>query len=529
MTRGVCAAGDPTTADVGARILRAGGNAVDAAVAATFASFVAEPGRVHLGGSGMGHVFDAATGRATAFDFFSATPGLGATRPERLDFRAIEIDFGDAQQWFHVGRASVAVPGNVFGLAAMADVHGRLPWAELLAPAIDLAATGIVLNEAQADTVRLLEEIYTLEPGIASVFAPDGRLIGVGDRYFVPGLSDLLRTIATDGVTAIRTGAIAREIVADQRTNGGLLTARDLADYEAVPTTPVAVRYRGRDVLVPPPPSTGGLLIAVGLRVMQAFDVAALGRGSAEHYALLAETMAAMDRARGEWAVARAAAPDARAAVDRLFADDACAARVDAVRAGTLRARRDDPASPRGPGETTHVSTLDADGNAASITNSSGIASGFLLPGGLILNSILGEADLHPQGFHVDPPGARIETMMAPTVVCNDGALELALGSGGSSRIRTAMLQVISNVLDFGLDVDAAVAAPRLHLEGTRVEIEAGFDPGAVDAFAAAGYAANRWTIRSAYFGGAHVVGRDAEGRLHGAGDDRRGGAVAHA
>lgn len=529
MSAGVCAAGDPATAEVGARLLRAGGNAVDAAVGATFATFVTEPGRVHLGGSGVGHVFDAATASATAYDFFSATPGLGGTRPERLDFRAVEIDFGDAQQWFHVGRASVAVPGNVFGLAAMAEAHGRLPWGELLAPAIELASRGVELNEAQADTVAILEEIYTLEPRIAAVFAPGGRRIGAGDRYFVPGLAELLRAIATDGAAALRGGVIADEILDDQRAHGGLLTARDLADYRAVAMTPVCVRYRGCDVLVPPPPSTGGLLIAVGLSVLRAFDVAALGAGTAEHYALLAETMAAMDRARGEWAAARRAAPDVATAVERLLAGDACAARVDAVRAGALRARGDGPRPVRGPGETTHVSALDGDGTAASITNSSGIASGFLLPCGLILNSILGEADLHPQGFHVDPPGERIETMMAPTVVRRDGAVELALGSGGSSRIRTAMLQVISNVLDFGLDPDAAVAAARVHLEGTRVEVEAGFDAAAVDAFAAQGYSVNRWTRRSAYFGGAHAVGRDADGRLRGAGDDRRGGAVAFA
>jgi gamma-glutamyltranspeptidase/glutathione hydrolase len=163
-----------------------------------------------------------------------------------------------------------------------------------------------------------------------------------------------------------------------------------------------------------------------------------------------------------------------------------------------------------------------------SLTTTAGESAGYVVPGtGLILNNMLGEEDLHPQGFHTRPPGQRIPTMMTPVIVLKQGQTHLVLGSGGSVRIRSAILQTLNNLLDYGLTLDDAVNAARVHIENNVLQCEAGYNPAAVDGLAALGYQVNRWHRRSIYFGGAHSVARTEDGRLIAAGDDRRGGATA--
>ena len=175
---GVIAAGDQGTAEAGAEILKRGGNAVDAAVGAAFASFIAEVGVVHLGGSGIAQIFDPTNGGAVCYDFFSSMPGLGSIRPvSELDFEKVTINFGPTTQDFYLGRGSVAVPGNVFGLCRMATEHGRLPLAETLKPAIRMAREGVTLAPFQAETCELLRPLYTHTPGMRSVFSKNGRLL----------------------------------------------------------------------------------------------------------------------------------------------------------------------------------------------------------------------------------------------------------------------------------------------------------------------------------------------------------------
>jgi gamma-glutamyltranspeptidase/glutathione hydrolase len=172
---------------------------------------------------------------------------------------------------------------------------------------------------------------------------------------------------------------------------------------------------------------------------------------------------------------------------------------------------------------TTHVSVSDGEGNVASMTTSNGESSGYFVPGtGVMLNNMLGEDDLHPEGFHAAPPGERVSSMMCPSLLMRDGEVVLALGSGGSKRIRTALAQVISNVVDFGLDPQEAVEAPRVHWDGDQVQAEPGYSEVALEALAGR-WSTNRWDDRNLYFGGVHAV---APGR-EGAGDPRRGGSVA--
>lgn len=528
MTRGVIAAGDRETAAAGAEMLRRGGNAADAAVAAAFASFIAEAGVVHLGGSGIAQLYDARAGVSRVYDFFSVVPGLDGSPPAALNFEEVTIDFGSATQRFYLGRGSVAVPGNIAGLCRLAADYGRLPLEVLLEPALRLARDGVALVAFQADTCRLLAPLYTHTEDIRRVFAPSGRIIQADERLYIPDLAGTLAALAREGDAYARSGALARALLDDQSANGGLLTATDLERYEVLLSVPIALRYRGHDVLLPGMCSVGGVLTAFTLKLLAAFDVAELPHGSAAHLRLLAEAMAATSRARLEWDDLLEALPENEATL--RFLGDATIDRYREDLRDTLAGRHPSAivAERPGPSNTSHLSVMDADGLAVSLTTTAGESAGYIVPGaGYIPNNMLGEEDLHPKGFHSRPAGQRIPTMMTPVVVLAGGQPRLVVGSGGSIRIRSAILQTLSNLLDYGLPLEAAVNLPRVHLDGDLLHLEAGYDPRAADELEERGYRVNRWSARSIYFGGAHSVAREADGRLYAAGDDRRGGATA--
>ncbi len=519
---GVIAAGDSQTAAAGATILAQGGNAVDGVVAAAFASFVAESVLVNIGGGGVGLVHDPLAG-ATAYDFFSAMPS--GTLAPNADFREIILDFGPTTQSFHIGRASVAVPGVVAGLCRMAQDRGRLPLAQLLHPAIDLARNGATLSPGLDFVAGLLANIFTDTPGLAKLYAPHGPMIRAGDAILLPELADTLERLGKEGPDLFATGAVAQAILADQAAHGGLITRADLADYTVHTLPPIAVDYRSHTVLLPPPSSGGGALIAFALGLLDGLDLAPLGHNSPAHLRILTETMRQANLARQTWA--RTPGPDI--ARIRAFLDPAHVAEyASALRAALAGAPMPpDPAHPNGHQETTHISVVDNDGLIAAVTTSAGENAGFVVgETGVCLNNMLGEIDLHPDGFHRLAPGARLTTMMSPAIVLREGAPILAVGSGGSSRIRSAILQVISNVLDFGLPLTAAVNAPRIHFEQNTLQIEGGIPQSTVDAMRARGYNVVQWPDRNMYFGGAHAVAL-AGGTPMAAGDPRRGGAVA--
>jgi len=525
---GVIAAGGPETAAAGAAMLKQGGNAVDAAVAAAFASFIAEIGVVHLGGSGIAHIFDPRDGRSLVYDFFSNTPGLGREGPVEMDFEQVTIDFGATTQDFHLGRASVAVPGNIAGLCTLAANHGRLPLPTLLEPAIELAEKGLPIAQFQAETCELLTPLYTHTESMRIIFAPNGRMIRPGEHLFVPHLAQTLMDLANEGEALARRGRLAQAILADQAANGGLLTAADLEQYQVYAVDSIRLPYRAYEILLPPPSSTGGVLTAFTLKLLSHFEVGQLAHGSATHLRLLYEIMAATSRARARWEQLVEMMP-ADAAVSQFLSDAFVCRYVEEVKR-TLRSGRASPVAPepRSSQDTSQISVIDGDGLSISLTNTAGESAGYVVPGtGYIPNNILGEADLHPNGFHSRQPGQRIYTMMTPTIVLLNGHTRLVVGSGGSIRIRSAILQVLSNLLDFGMALQEAVNTARVHVEHGVLQCEAGFDPAAVDELEASGYPVNRWDRRSIYFGGAHSVSRTESGRLVAAGDDRRGGATA--
>ncbi len=525
---GVIAAGGLETAQAGATILKQGGNAVDAAVAATFVSFVAEVGVVHLGGSGLAHIFDPQKGASYVVDFFSNVPGLAGTPPPQMDFAQVMIDFGATTQSFHLGRASVAVPGNIIGLCQMAAAYGRLPLTQLLQPAISLAQSGIHIAPFQAETCQLLWTIFTHTPTMRAVFASNGHIIQPHEHLHIPYLAQTLQTLAQEGESFARNGRLAQAILHDQQEKGGLLTPTDLETYQVYTVDSIRLPYRQFEVLLPPPSSTGGVLTAFTLKLLAMFDVAALGHNSSAHLQLLYEIMVATNRARPFWeeAIEKEAAT---IAIQKFLADGFIHPYFLEIQAAIAQ-QRPSPfvPEPLAPNNTSHLSVIDEDGLAVSLTTTAGESAGYIVPGtGYTPNNMMGEADLHPNGFHTRPAGQRIPTMMTPTIVLLDGKTRLVLGSGGSIRIRSAILQLLSNLLDFKMSLQEAVNHARVHVESGALQCEWGFDETAVSKLEQMGYNVNRWTKRSIYFGGAHAVSRTIDGRLIAAGDNRRGGATA--
>jgi gamma-glutamyltranspeptidase/glutathione hydrolase len=499
-------------------------------VAAVFTSFIAEYTLSAVGGGGFALVVPAPGQAAHLLDFFSTAPGLGRPQPPALgaiDFQEITVDYGVSQQHFYVGRGAVAVPGNIAGLCLLARQFGRLPLRVLLEPAIRLMREGCPVSEMQAFIGALIEPILLLTPESAAIFgSPDGSLLPVGGLVRMPELAATLERLAVEGPSLFYRGDVAQAILADQQAHGGLLTAADLHRYRVRRTKPLSTPFRGRTVLTNPPPSRGGLLISFALRLLDPFRFDPAGFGRYDHLELLCEAMRVTSLARQELE-AQELAPRQQAA--RLLGA-ASVRRWSGVLAELLSRpvaeRSLDPAIPARP-TTTQISAMDADGMVVSLTTSAGEGTGFVVPGtGVILNNMLGEADLHPQGFHQSVPGKRIPSMMAPTVVLENGAPVLALGSGGANRIRSAILQVLLNTLAFDLPLSKAVQAPRVHFEDGLLQVEAGNDAQAVDALETAGYAVNRWRSRHMYFGGVHAVARLAGGDFLAVGDPRRGGAA---
>jgi len=455
--QGAIAAGHPLTAEAGADVLRAGGNAVDACIAAAAVSWVCESPLTGPGGGGFLLFHDAAAGRSVLLDFFVAVPERPA---ESTDMVELAVDFdGDTQQLFHTGPAAVAVPGVALGLWEAHRRFGSFAWPDLLAPAARLARDGVVVDEPRAYLHRILDPLLRHSPEGDALYGP-GRARSVGETFAMPELAETLDRLAADGPDVLYRGELAERIAGHVP-----LALEDLARYDVVERQPLSVAYRGGEFRTNPPPSSGGKLLAVGLDSLGDADPTPLA---------VAQAMDAQEAARD---------------------------------AGPLRG-------------TTHISVVDAAGDAASLSCSLGSGSGVVVPGtGIHLNNMLGEADLAGGA----QPGGRLASMMAPSLLLEEGRPRLVVGSAGSARLRGAILQVVANVAARGLGVEEAIDAPRIHVEGGVAHCE---DAAAADELEAAGYPVVRWRQRNLFFGGVSAVEVCGDGTLAAAGDPRRGGAA---
>lgn len=454
------------TADVGAATLGAGGNAVDAALAAAFASTVCEPGVASMGGGGFMLVREP-DGSARLLDFFTAVPsGPPGTR------ETVTVVYSGASQEFHVGNATVAVPGCLDGFLAAHRRWGTRPLAEVVAPAIRCARDGFRLEPAQAHAMALIEPVLMLTAPTRARMAPRGALLGAGEIFQDAELAAFLSRVAHGDVTGVA------DLVDDfaRLMPEGPVTAADLAAYEVIDRDPLISPIRSGTITTNPLPSLGGSIVAHVLH-----DLA--------------------DQAH----------PQPPAIAEALVETTAW-----------LKAEVTGPVATTG---TTHISVVDTGGLSAALTLSNGVGGGVILPGtGVHLNNMMGEDDLHPQGAHSAVAGHRIRSMMAPSIVEFDDSM-LVLGAGGSERIRSALTRVITLLVAGDADLAGAVEAPRVHVDNHGlIQVEPGLSETQIQALAERGEI-SIWPDRHFYFGGVNAVQVMPGGALVAHADPRRGGA----
>lgn len=509
------AAGHEHSARAATEVLRSGGNAFDAVIAAHFAACVAEPVLSSLAGGSylLAHTSE---GRIQIYDFFTHTPHV--KRPgSDTEFYPITADFGQTSQEFHIGMGAFAVPGTVRGLFAIHRDLCRMPMRDLVQPAITLARDGVLMNRFQSYILDIVRAIYEASPEAMSVFGMrvdgDGspektalRLIKQGELLQQPALADMLEMLAIEGEDLFYRGEIAAMIDQLSRDRGGHVTRHDMDCYQMQYRKPLQAMRGETTLYLNPPPSSGGTLVAFALQLLEATPAGRRPYGSAAF-------LSAMARAQELTELARLEHMDKTGALEHLLSSE--------MVGRFMKQMTDQPRFNRG---TTHISVIDVDGNAASLTTSNGEGCGVMLPGtGIMLNNMLGEEDLHPGGFDQWPTNTRITSMMTPTMARLTGNRLVALGSGGSNRLRTAILQVLVHLIDYNMPLEEAVNAPRLHCEKGHLALEPGFSPKELAPLLSQRANHKLWDEQNLFFGGTHAVLLGPDG-FQGCGDPRRGG-----
>lgn len=490
------ASSSPEASQVGVELMRQGGNAVDAAVAVGFALAVTYPAAGNLGGGGF-MLVRLKDGRATFLDFREKAPA--AARPDLyLDAEGRVVPNASL-----VGYKAIAVPGSVAGLAEAQKRWGKKPLREVMAPAIRLAEEGFPLSAGLAAALRG-SRVLAQFPESRRIFQRDGRFYVAGETFRQPDLARTLRRIAAGGAEEFYRGAIARELTTALRKGGSLIAEDDLRHYEPRLREPLTGAYRGYRILAAPPPSSGGVALVQTLNILEETPYAADGHGSATALHWLAEALRRAFADRSEFlgdpefvsVPVHGLTSKTYAARLRATIDPAAATPSSHVRPG-------DPLPYESP-ETTHYSIVDPEGNAVACTTTlnTSFGSGVTAEGlGFLLNNEMDDFTAAPgvpnlygliQGTANEiRPGKRPLSSMSPTIVTREGKLFLVLGSPGGPRIISSVLQVLLNVIDFGMNLQQAVDAPRIHHQWLpdRLYIEGqGFSPGTIDRLRAMGH-----------------------------------------
>ncbi len=509
---GIVAAGHQDTAQAATAILAEGGNAFDACLAAMFASCVAEPVLSSLGGGGFLLAYSE-NREPVLYDFFAHTPSH-KPHAQQLDFYPIIADFGTAQQEFHIGMGSIAVPGVVRGIFAIHRELCTLPLSVIIEPAIQLARSGVRINSFQHYISTIVAPIIESAPealGIHECSNQPGKIAPEGEIVRHSALADLLVALIQEGEELFYRGELAQQLVQGCRANGGAIRLEDLAGYRVEKRTPLSLNYRGALLQTNPAPSIGGTLIAFTLAILEKQVLSNTQLHSAEHLTNLAYAMQITQLLRHDHKIDSYL--DASAS-DQILSHESIESYHNILRDHTICSRG-----------TTQISVADSKGNMASMTLSNGEGSGYVLPGtGIMLNNMLGEEDLNPRGFHQWPENKRIASMMAPTMALLPNGDMIVTGSGGSNRIRSAILQVLINLIDFNKDVTEAVETARIHLENGLLNLEDGIPPETISSLTREFTQHHLWPEKNLFFGGAHTVLRTHNGDLQGKGDSRRGG-----
>jgi gamma-glutamyltranspeptidase/glutathione hydrolase len=466
--KGMVVSSQHIASEVGAEILRQGGNAVDAAVAVGYALAVVNPCCGNIGGGGFA-TLHLADGRDVFLNFRERAP-LAATETMYLDAKG-EVIEGQSL----TGYKAVAVPGTVLGLDTLLERYGTMTRGTVMAPAIRLAAEGFVLDQGDSDIIARAAEGLAREPAAAGLFLKEGKPLAAGDRLVQKNLAETLSAIAAKGPDAFYKGSIAERIVAASAANGGVLTREDFASYTVTEEKPIRCSYRGHVIVSAPPPSSGGTTICLIMNILQGYPMAEFGWQSAKSVHVLAEAMrhAFVDRNFRLGDPAFVANPveqllsEAHAAEIRAAIDMTKAAKSSDVQPGT---------PPHGGTQTTHYSIIDAAGNAVAVTYTINALFGAkVIAGdtGFFLNGEMDDFTVKPgtpnlfglvQGqANAIAPGKRPLSSMSPTIVTRGGKPFIVMGSPGGSRIITIVVQVLLNVIEHGMTIQEAVNAPRIH------------------------------------------------------------------
>lgn len=477
-------AGHEKTLAVAKEILLAGGNAFDASIATAFAMFITEPCMASAGAGGFAICYK--KGNAPLMlDFFTQTP---RSKPnlEQRDFYPIDVNFGNEVETFHVGLASAAVPGTIAGLFEMHRTFGSMPMKELIAPTLDLAKSGVILNTFQGIDLELLEVIFRVDPTVKDIFFTDDKIKKEGELLFMPHLADFLQFIIDEGETGFYKGEISEIVSRDSVNRGGYLRRPDFENYKAKWRKPLNIPWHNQELFLPNGPSLGGAIMALVFGYLDIYD--------------------------GDWVKTIAEVKN------RYQHPYQISKRLETLHPELDFHLEGPEVSTKG---TSHFNVVDKWGNGVSFTTSMGEGCGYFIPGtDMQMNNMMGESFLLPDGFHSWKENVRLNSMMTPTLVLSgDGNLRYAGGSGGAGRIPFMIAQVIKSLFDDGLDIESATQKPRLHVQEHTLHFEKG---AAVNTSELEEY--KEWDYESLFFGGVHSIYRKDNDELSAAGDSRRYG-----
>jgi gamma-glutamyltranspeptidase/glutathione hydrolase len=483
----------------------AGGNAVDAAIAAVIVSMCTEPGIIAPGCSGFVTIWPE-SGEPVVIDGYAEMPGRGLPLDRFGTETRVHLDYGGGMETI-IGAGSIATPGVFAALGIASELHGRLPWREVVEPAALAVEQGFTLSSASAQyLVYSHETIFGRQADSrASVHDEAGNRLDVGDVVHIPHLAATLRHIGEEGPDTFYSGDLAATIADAIQDLGGLLTRADLAEYEAVVRSPLTIPLDEWQIATNPPPAVGGATLAAILLLL---DDHPFGSWTEPEIRRLVR----VQRAVMQYRSGRLEPADDRVAE--------AARLLDLARVGDLPGIMASPS-------TIHTSTVDTDGTGCSITMSAGYGSGFMAPGtGMWMNNSLGEVELHPGGFHGLPPGSRLFSNMAPTIARAANGSVLSIGSPGADRITTAISSVLLNFVHLGMSLSEAITHPRVHAEVFGGQPTIAYEPG-LPVAAIDDLVARRFPDLSMYFGGVSATLHDPRAGLFEAADPRRDGGTA--
>lgn len=454
---GVVSTGKYEASKIGAEIIKNGGNAVDAAVAVAFALGVCEPQSSGLGGGGFMLIHTAETGENVFVDFrepapAGATPGMWPIDAEG------EVD---KSKW--EGGPSVGVPGEVKGMLHALEEYGTMTREEVMNPAIDLAENGFKVSAVMNRDMMENFELMNTYPALGKIYLKEGYPYSINDTLKNPDLAKTLKMIRDDGSDAFYKGEMAEAMVKAVQESGGVLTMEDLAGYDVKLRTPVSGTYRGYEILSAPPPSSGGTTIVEILNILENFDVPSMEHNSVEHLHVLTEALKMAYKDRGFFAADTDFIDVPLTGMASKEYAKELASQIDLTKAGVFE--HGDAWSYESP-QTTHYSIMDKEGNIVAVTKTINyvFGSGVVPEGyGFIMNDEMDDFDAETGTANEVQPGKRPMSSMSPTIVLKDGKPVMTIGAPGSQRIISGIAQVISNVIDFDMDIQEAISSPRIH------------------------------------------------------------------